>query len=67
MFGFIDKFKFMYRTEFLKKVIWYLLFGLLACIAVITGSRVVTGASCSSCPGKGICKGESDCSTFLSE
>jgi len=57
----------MNRTEFLKIVIRYLLFGLLAIIAVITGSRAVTGNECTACPGKGICRGESDCSTFLSD
>lgn len=57
----------MNRSDFVKKVIRYLLFGVLAVAAVITGSRVVTGADCSSCPGKGICLGETDCSTFLSE
>jgi hypothetical protein len=57
----------MNRIEFLKKVIRYLLFGLLAVIVALTGSRTVVGSDCSSCPGKGICSGESDCSTFLSE
>jgi hypothetical protein len=57
----------MKRSEFVKKVIRYLLFGLLALVAVVTGSKAVTGSDCSSCPGKGICAGESDCSTFLSD
>jgi hypothetical protein len=57
----------MNRTEFLKKVIRYMLFGLLAMAAAITGSRVASAADCSSCPGNGICAGESDCSTFLSK
>jgi hypothetical protein len=57
----------MNRNEFLNKVIRYLLFGLLAIAALITGSKVVSGADCSSCPGKGICAGETDCSKFLSE
>jgi hypothetical protein len=57
----------MNRTEFLEKVIRYLLFGLLAVVAAITGSRAVIGNDCSACPGKGICSGKSDCSTFLSE
>jgi hypothetical protein len=54
----------MNRKEFLNKVVRFLLFGLLALTAAITGSRTATGNDCSSCPGKGICKGESDCSTF---
>lgn len=57
----------MNRSDFVKKVFRYILFGLLAFIALVTGSKVVTGTDCSSCPGKGICKGDSDCSIFLSE
>lgn len=57
----------MKRTEFIKRVIRYLLFGILGIVALIAGGKVVTGASCSSCPGKGICLGETDCSTFLTE
>jgi hypothetical protein len=57
----------MDRSEFVRKVLRYLLFGLLAFIALFAGSKVVTDANCSSCPGKGICKGKSDCSAFLSE
>jgi hypothetical protein len=57
----------MNRIEFVKKVIRYLLFALLGGIALLTGSRIATGTDCSSCPGKGICRGETDCSTYLSE
>jgi hypothetical protein len=57
----------MNRIEFVKKVVRYLLFGFIAGIAFLTGSRVVTGSDCSSCPGKGICRGETDCSIYLSE
>jgi hypothetical protein len=57
----------MKRVEFINKAIRYLLFGLLAGIALITGSRIATGTDCSSCPGKGICSGESECSTYLSD
>jgi hypothetical protein len=57
----------MNRIEFVKKIIRYLLFGLLGGIAFLTGSRIAAGSDCSSCPGKGICVGESDCSTFLSD
>jgi hypothetical protein len=55
----------MNRKNFIFKVIRYLLFGALAGIAFFTGSKVVTGSDCKACPGKGICKGESDCSIFL--
>jgi hypothetical protein len=57
----------MDRIEFVKKVIRYLLFGILALVAVVTGSRIVTEDNCLCCPGKGICSGESDCSIFLSD
>lgn len=57
----------MDRTEFLKKLIRYTLFGLLAGVAVITGRKVViSGNECSSCRGNGICAGVSDCNKFLS-
>jgi hypothetical protein len=55
----------MNRNEFIKKVIRYILFALLAIAAAITGSKVAIGADCTTCPGKGICNGEADCSTFL--
>jgi hypothetical protein len=55
------------RGEFLNNLIRYLLFGFLALVAAIIGNRVVAGSDCSSCPGKGICAGESDCSTYLSD
>jgi hypothetical protein len=56
----------MKRNEFLRKIIRYLLFGILAVITFLLASRAVTGSSCSSCPGKGICSGEVDCSKYLS-
>ncbi|MCU0461196.1 MAG: hypothetical protein MUF36_04160 [Bacteroidales bacterium] len=56
----------MDRSAFIKKLIRFLLFGLLVTIAAITGSRIVNGSDCSSCPGKGICKSEDDCSIYLS-
>jgi hypothetical protein len=62
----IDNEKYMNRTEFIKRVFRYILFGLLALIAAATGSRIVAGAGCSSCPGNGICTGENDCSKYLS-
>ncbi|MBA4321266.1 MAG: hypothetical protein C0408_00465 [Odoribacter sp.] len=57
----------MTRADFFKQLIRYTLLGLLAGLAVILGNRVVTGYNCSTCPGSGICKGESDCSKFLSD
>ena len=57
----------MNRSDFLTRVIRYLLFGLLSGIALLAASRIAMGSDCSSCPGKGICTGESDCPTFLSD
>jgi hypothetical protein len=57
----------MSRKEFFKKLGRYLLFLILAGIAVIVGSRTVTSSNCGDCAGKGICNGESDCSLFLSD
>jgi hypothetical protein len=57
----------MNRVEFIKRIIRFLLFGVLAAIVAITGSKAVAGGNCSTCPGKGICSGETDCLTFLSE
>jgi hypothetical protein len=55
----------MNRNSFLKTVIKYILSALLAFIALALGTKVVTGANCSSCAGKGICSGESDCVKYL--
>jgi hypothetical protein len=52
------------RTEFLKKAIRGLLIAFLAFLALTLGSKAVKGNDCSSCPGNGICKGETDCSKY---
>jgi len=57
----------MNRTDFLKTLFRYLLFGLLGFIAVFAGSKAVLASDCSSCPGKGICSGKTDCEKFLPE
>ena len=62
-----DNEKYMNRTEFVKSTIRYLLLIVLAGIAILLGSKTVTGSNCSSCPGKGICLGENDCSKYLSD
>jgi hypothetical protein len=55
----------MIRSEFIRKLFRYLLFMLLAAIAAVAGSRATLASDCSSCPGKGICNGENDCSPYL--
>jgi hypothetical protein len=57
----------MNRSDFIVRIFRYILFGLLSVVAAIAGSRVVSGASCSNCPGKGVCIGEADCSKYLPE
>ena len=55
----------MSRTVFLRKLVQLILFSVLGIIALTLGRKTVSGSDCSSCPGKGICKGEIDCSKFL--
>jgi hypothetical protein len=55
----------MNRNDFINKLFRYLLLALLAVIAAIAGSRATLASDCSSCPGKGVCRGESDCSAYL--
>jgi len=55
------------RSDFLKKAARYLLASLLALIALILGSRTTSGNDCASCPGKGICNGDSDCGKFIQD
>jgi hypothetical protein len=57
----------MNRSEFFKKIIRYILFFILAGIAIVLGRRAVTVTDCSTCPGNGICNGGSDCSSYLPE
>lgn len=54
----------MSRIEFFKKLMRYGLLALLTLIVFALGSKVVTGSNCSSCPGKGICSGETDCNKY---
>jgi len=55
----------MKRSEFVRKAIGYILLVLIAMAAAITGSRADFASDCDSCPGKGICRGETDCSTYI--
>jgi len=54
----------MTRADFFKKLVRYSLFVLLGLIVLALGKRVVTGKDCSSCPGKGICNGKTDCNKY---
>jgi hypothetical protein len=55
------------RSVFLKRMIQVILASVLGLIALVLGERVVTGNDCSGCPGNGICRGETDCTVFLSQ
>lgn len=57
----------MNRFDFIRKLVRYLLLGLIVLIVLALGKKIVTGKDCSVCPGKGICRGETDCSKFNSE
>jgi hypothetical protein len=52
------------RNQFMNKLIRLLLVAFLAFLALTLGSKSVSGKDCSSCPGNGICRGESDCSRY---
>ena len=54
----------MYRAEFVRKFIRLIMISVLALIAIMLGTRVVSGANCSVCPGSGICNGLSDCNNY---
>lgn len=54
----------MKRVNFLKTLIRYMLLTVLALIVFALGNKIVSGRSCSGCPGNGICNGKTDCSKF---
>jgi hypothetical protein len=55
------------RKEFLNKILRIMLISVLAVIAFLLGGRVSSGQNCSECAGKGLCRGESDCSNYLND
>ena len=59
------KMEIMKRSDFVNRMIRYLLLGILAVIAALTGSRANDTADCSSCTGRGVCSGIDDCSIFI--
>ena len=54
----------MTRNEFLKKLGRYILLLLMAVIVLALGSKVITANDCSTCAGKGICNGKTDCNKY---
>ncbi len=53
------------RNNFLKKIGRVILLSVLAAIVLIIGGRIASGSSCDNCPGRGLCKGDNDCSNYL--
>ncbi len=52
------------RKDFITKLIQAGLLGILLLITFLLGNKVVSGIDCNSCPGNGICRGETDCSKY---
>ncbi|HCI54491.1 MAG TPA: hypothetical protein DFI01_01040 [Bacteroidales bacterium] len=55
------------RADFLKKFIRAVLATLLVAITLLLSWRTVVGNECNGCQWKGICRGESNCSKFLTD
>jgi hypothetical protein len=56
----------MNRNKFIATIIRAGLFALLAFILFALGKKITTRKNCSACSGNGICRGEADCSLYLS-
>jgi hypothetical protein len=54
----------MSRNELIKKLGRYILLILIAVIAISLGKKVSGANECSTCPGKGICNGKTDCKKY---
>jgi len=54
----------MTRSELLKKLGRYILLMLIALIAVSLGKKVSGANECTTCAGKGICNGKTDCKKY---
>jgi hypothetical protein len=54
----------MTRNESIKRLGRYLLLMLIALIVISLGKKIGGGNNCSTCAGKGICNGKSDCNKY---
>jgi len=54
----------MTRSELIKKLGRYILLMLIAIIAISLGKKVSGENACSTCPGNGICNGNTDCNKY---
>jgi len=57
----------VHRKDFIVIIIRTGLLFLLGAVTFFLSGRISKANNCGSCPGNGICKGETDCSIFLSE
>jgi hypothetical protein len=55
----------MERAVFIKRLVRFVLLLFISTLAVVLGSRASAESNCNTCPGKGICSGESDCLSYL--
>ncbi len=54
----------MTRNELIKRLGRYVLLLLIAIIAISLGKKVAGANVCSTCAGKGICIGKTDCNKY---
>ena len=54
----------MNRNDFLKRLGRYILLMLMALIVISLGKKIAGVNECSTCAGKGICNGKSDCNKY---
>jgi len=54
----------MSRNDFFKKLGRYILLMLMALIVISLGKKIAGASTCSTCAGKGICNGKTDCNKY---
>jgi hypothetical protein len=52
------------RTIFINRIVRILMVMILAFVAMMLGSKVVSGKDCSSCQARNMCNGETECIKF---
>jgi len=59
-----NKNEYMSRNDFFKKLGRYILLMLMALIVISLGKKIAGASTCSTCAGKGICNGKTDCNKY---
>jgi hypothetical protein len=54
----------MTRNELLKRLGRYILLMLIAIIAISLGKKISGANDCTTCAGKGVCNGKTDCNKY---